>query len=165
MPVRPSQLWKSLTPEQRVVAAEAFWKKDEESGVTTEQVEAVVLLAKRMNFRPKSMQALPVERRARLLAQVPEVPDTIAARALIGYHFEAQRPLMSAFLDALGITHEDGLITQDEVTPPPADKLAEAVRAVRGTFPAADVDLYVRTLSSLDGETWGAVDHEAPGSA
>jgi hypothetical protein len=165
MPARPSQLWKSLTPEQRVVAAQAFWKEDEESGVTAEQVEAVVLLAKRLHFRPKSMQALPVERRVRLLAQVPDVPDAIAARALIGYHFEAQRPLMSAFLDALGITHDNGLITQDEVTPPPADRLAEAVRAIRVTFPAGDVDLYVRTLSSLDGETWGAVDPETPGSA
>jgi hypothetical protein len=162
---RPSQLWKALSPDQRTVAAQAFWSDDSQSGTPAEHLEAVVLLARRMNFRPKSMQAMPVERRAKLLAQVGDLSDTIAARALIAYHFAAQRPLMAAFLDALGIAHDNGLITADEVTAPPADRLAEAVRTLRTSFPPADVDLYVRTLSALDGETWGALDAVTPGSA
>ena len=34
----------------------------------------------------------------------------MAGRALILYHLAEQRPMMGAFLDALGIAHENGLI-------------------------------------------------------
>ena len=61
---------------------------------------------------------------------------------------------MGAFLDALGIAHENGLITEEDVATPAADKLAAAVQTVRGSFPSDDVDLYLKTLATLDGETW-----------
>jgi hypothetical protein len=93
-----------------------------------------------------------------LLAQVPEVSDTIASRALIAYHFVAERPLMASFLDALGIAHDNGLIAADEVSAPDRDKLAAAVQKVRKEFPADTVDLYLRTLVALDGDTWGGLD-------
>ena len=51
-----------------------------------------------------------------------DVSDAVASRALIAYHFVAERPLMGAFLDALGITHDQGLINEDEVAPPDAAK-------------------------------------------
>lgn len=153
MPVRPSRLWKDLTPENRLIAAEAFWR-DDQADAGMQQIEAVVAIAKRLNFRPKSIQALPLERRAKQLAHMPDVSDGIATRALIAYHFSARRPLMAAFLDALGIAHEDGLIKEESVPPPPREKLTEAITRVRTLFPPADVDLYVRTLASLDGETW-----------
>jgi hypothetical protein len=164
MPARASQLWKSLSADQRLVAAQAFWSDDETGGTSAEHLEAIAMLARRMNFRPKSMQALPAERRARLLAQVADVSDGIAARALIAYHFAAQRPLMAAFLDVLGIPHDNGLITAEELAPPSADRVAEAVRAVRESFPHSDVDLYVRTLSALDAETWAGADPDVPAS-
>ena len=139
--------------ENRVVAADAFWR-DEESDSGVQQVEAIVTIARRLNFRPKSVQALSLEKRSKHLAQMADVSDAVATRALIAYHFAAKRPLMGAFLDALGISHEDGLIKEESVPPPAKDKLAAAITAVRGTFPAEDVDLYVRTLAALDGETW-----------
>ena len=41
----------------------------------------------------------------------------MAARALIVYHLAEQRPMMGAFLDALGIAHENGLIQEDAAKP------------------------------------------------
>jgi hypothetical protein len=153
MPIRPSRLWKEMTPETRLAAADAFWRDDQaEAGM--QHVEAIVAIAKRLNFRPKSVQALSFDRRAKHLAHMPEISDAIATRALIAYHFSARRDLMSAFLDALGIAHENGLIKDESVTPPSRDSLVTAVTQVRRTFAPADVDLYVRTLASLDGETW-----------
>ena len=142
-----------MTPETRLAAADAFWRDDQaESGM--QHVEAVVAIARRLNFRPKSVQGLPLERRVKHLAHMPEVSDAIATRALIAYHFSARRDLMSAFLDALGITHENGLIQDESVTPPSRDKLVTAISHVRRTFAPADVSLYVHTLASLDGDTW-----------
>jgi hypothetical protein len=98
-----------------------------------------------------------VERRAKHLAQMPDVSDPIATRALIAYHFAVQRPLMAAFLDALGIAHEDGLITGEDVPAPTAEAIAAAATTVKAAFPADDLDLYLRTLATLDGDTWANV--------
>ncbi len=159
MPVRPSKLWKDLPAEKRLVAADAFWR--DEQGLE-QQIEAVIVIARRLNFRTKSVQALPIERRAKLLAQVHDVSDTIATRALIAYHFSAERPLMAAFLDAVGIAHENGVITADDVAAPEADRLEAAALQVRAAFPAEAVDLYLRTLVALDGDTWGKIDTILP---
>src|SRR5262245_20369321 len=143
MPVLPSRLWKDMPLENRLVAADAFWR-DEQSDAGMQQVEAIVSIARRLNFRAKSVQSLPIEKRAKHLAQMADVSEAVATRALIAYHFAAKRPLMGAFLDALGIAHEDGLIKEEQVPPPAKDKLAAAIKAVRGSFPPVDVDLYVR---------------------
>lgn len=158
MPERPSQIWKHLPVETRVQAAEAFWNDSESPEIGVQHAEAVVALSRRLNFRSKSLQALPVDKKARHLAQMPDVSDAVATRALIAFHFGSRRPLMAAFLDALGITHDNGLITAEEVAPPAAERVAAAAQAVRRSFADADVDLYLRTLAALDGDTWGNLD-------
>ena len=115
---RPSQLWKEMPVEKRQLAAEAFWRDNESPEIQAQHVEALVAIARRLNFRAKSVQALPVERRAKHLAQMRDVSDALATRALIAYHFATQRPLMTTFLDALGIAHDEGLITAEDVAPP-----------------------------------------------
>lgn len=158
MPDRPARLWKDLPADKRVRAAEAFWRDEQSPEIQLQQLEATVMLAKRLNFRPKSVQALSVERRARHLAQVNDLSDAVATRALIAYHFATQRSLMAAFLDALGIGHDKGLITDDPVAAPDRERLRAAVLAVKSSFEAADVDFYVRTLAALDGDTWRGLD-------
>jgi hypothetical protein len=72
------------------------------------------------------------------------------------YHLAAQRPMMGAFLDALGIAHENGLIQEGSVAPDQA-KLGPAVTALANAYPAADVSIYLNTLLCHDPETWGAL--------
>jgi hypothetical protein len=160
MPERPSQLWKDMPSEKRLRAAEAFWRDAESPDIQVQHMEVIGTLARRLKFRTRSIQALPVERKAHYLAQLPDVSDTVAMRALIAYHFADQRPLMGAFLDGLGLAHDNGLITAEDVPPPDADRLAAAVDLVRGAgqFTPADVTLYLRTLASLDAETWANVE-------
>ena len=117
-----------------------------------------MLLARRLNFRAKSIQAMPLDKRAAHLSRVGEVSDAIASRALIAYHFQQQRPLMAGFLEALGIPHDNGLITEENVSAPEAERLAAAIEQIRGAFPAEDVEFYLRTLAALDGDTWGGIE-------
>lgn len=151
---RPSKLWKKMPSDRRVAAAELFWS-DEQS--TEQQLEAVAALAAHMKFRAKSVIGLPVEKKAKYLSTLPSVSDAVAARALVNYHLDRQRPMMGAFLDSLGITHEDGLIAEDNVTKPDAEKLKAAATELASKFPADDVSLYLSTLVSQDPETWGAL--------
>jgi hypothetical protein len=64
---------------------------------------------------------------------------------------------MSTFLDALGITHDNGLIADDAAPALDEAKLPQAVEALRAQYPAEDVDLYLHTLRLQDHKTWGGV--------
>jgi hypothetical protein len=165
MPDRPSDLWKGMPPEKRVQAADAFWRDSDSPDIRAQHLEAAAALARRLKFRPKSIQTLPIERRAKHLAQLPDVSESVATRALIAYHFQAQRPLMGAFLDALGIAHEEGLITAEDVSAPGADAIGAAADTLRAAFPPEDVALYLRTLATLDGDTWVNVEAALSASA
>jgi hypothetical protein len=137
--------------DQRLDAADLFWN-DEHSA--DQQLEAVASIATHMKFRPKSVLGLAPERRAKYLATLPTMSDSIAARALVTYHLERQRPMMGAFLDLLGITHENGLINDDNAVKPDAAKLKTAATELVTKFPQHDVSLYFATLVSQDPETW-----------
>ena len=149
----PSRLWKKMTLEQRQRAARAFWEDEE---AANDQVQAALLIAQQKKFRPKTVVSLDVDRKARHLASLASLPDAIAGRALIVYHLAEQRPMMGAFLDSLGITHEHGLIQEEEVKPD-ASKIAPAAAQLAQQFPPADVRLYLDTLLCQDPETWGAL--------
>jgi hypothetical protein len=151
---RPSKLWRKMPVERRIDAAGLFWD-DEHSA--EQQVEAVSAIASHMKFRPRSVISLAPDKRAKYLAQLPTISDTIAARALVNYHLERQRPMMSAFLDLLGIAHENGLISEENVPKPDAAKVRAAANDLAAKFPADDVSLYLSTLVSQDPETWDAL--------
>ena len=86
------------------------------------------------------------------------MPDVLAARLLVSYHLAHQRPMLRAFLDALGIPHEDGLITAEvEGADPGRDASRPPSTALEAAFPPDDVSLYLATLLSQDPETWGAL--------
>jgi hypothetical protein len=140
--------------EQRVDAAGLFWD-DEESA--DQQMEAVASIAQQMKFRPRSVLGLAPEKRARYLAQLPNVPDAIAARALVTWHLERQRPMMATFLDALGIPHDNGLITEETVAKPDEEKVKAAAAELAAKYPATDVAIYLSTLVSQDPDTWSAL--------
>jgi hypothetical protein len=151
---RPSQLWKQLSPERKLVAADAFWRDENASA---EQAEAVAAIAQRIKFRPKSVIGMPPEKKARQLAALPAVSEVVAARLLVAYHLAERRPMMGSFLDALGIKHDQGLIEDEDVQPPTPDALKGAARTLVASYPSEDVSLYLSTLIWQDPDTWGAL--------
>jgi hypothetical protein len=151
---RPSQLWKQLTVEKKRQAADAFWHDEH---AADEQAEAINLIAQRIKFRLKSVVAMPVEKKTQYLLSMPAVSEMLAARMLVAYHLQHQRAMMGAFLDALNIRHEEGIIAEEEVQPPTADALKQAARAIASSHPAEEVSLYLSTLVWQDPTTWGAL--------
>jgi hypothetical protein len=153
-PLTPAHIWREMTAEQRLVAAQALWA-DQES--VPQQVEAVQAIARQLRFRPQSVVTLAPEKRARHLASLHTVSESLASRALVVYHLSAQRPMLEAFLDSLGIAHEGGMIAEESKQVPDEGRLREAAAALRARFPAADIRVYFRTLAVQDPDTWGAL--------
>lgn len=152
---RASQLWKLMTEGQRRQAADAFWSEGEAGA---EHAEVVGMLSRRLNFRVKSVLALPLDRKIKYTAGLAAVSDAVAGRLLVTFHLTHQRAMMSAFLDALGITHDNGLIADDAAPALDENKLADAVSALRDKYPAEDVDLYLHTLRLQDHRTWNGLE-------
>jgi len=152
--IRPSRLWRLMPLDLRVAAAGAFWA-DEQAAL--EQAEAVALIARQIKFRPQSIMTLPIDKRAKHLGGLVQVSDLLAARLVIAYHLEHQRPMMGAFLDALGIAHEDGLIKDESPTTPDVATLDTGVKTLAATYPKAEVARYFWALLWQDPETWGGL--------
>jgi hypothetical protein len=156
---RPSRIWKTMPSDTRLLAADAFWRDDESPEVELQHVEALMAIARRLNFRQKTVRGMPVERRAAALARIGDVSDALATRALIALHFQHRREMMGAFLDALGVEHDHGMIAnEDGIEAPSADALAKAIETLRAGFPDPDVTLYLRTLVAVDEDTWTHLD-------
>ena len=151
---RPSQLWKQLPPDRKALAADAFWRDD---NAAVEQAEAIAAIAQRLKFRPKSVMALPIDKKARYLLSIAGVSELLAARLLVAYHLFHQRPMMGSFLDAVGIRHEEGLIADEDLQPPSPDALSAAAATLRASYPQDDVTLYFSTLVWQDPDTWGGL--------
>lgn len=147
-------LWRELPPDLRLKMAAVFWE-DAES--VTQHIEAVHAMAKQFKFRPQSILKLPIDRRARQLAGMSKVPEGVAARALVAYHLTERRPMLEAFLDALGIPHEHGVIDETPAGPPDPERLTSAVDALVSAYPAADVRLYLRALTAQDPDVWSGL--------
>lgn len=152
--MRPAKLWRTMSADRRAAAATAFWT-DENAAL--EQAEAIALIARQIKFRPRSVQALPVDKRAKYLAGIAQVSDLLAARLLVVYHLEFQRPMMGAFLDALGIPHVDGLIEEETPKTPTPEAIGAAADMLAAGYPKGDVGRYFWTLLWQDPETWGAL--------
>ena len=156
---RPAALWKAMTDTQRQAAAQAFWQ-DEES--IAERTEVMLLLSRKLNFRYKSVETMAPARKAAHLLKLAQVSEGVAARLLVTYHLATQRKMMGAFLDGLGISHEDGLIADEDVPKPEEAKLEASAKAIVAGYPAEDVRLYFTTLLMQDPETWAGLEQFIP---
>jgi hypothetical protein len=151
---RPSRLWRQMPDERRLEAARAFW-----AGELPEEYrqEAVLAVAQRLNFRPRTVAALAADKKARHLAGTTRLSERLAGHLLVAYHLAAQRPLMQAFLDRLGVSHTDGVIADEGVKVEP-EAVRQAALEVASSFPAEDVSLYFATLLAQDPDTWQALE-------
>jgi hypothetical protein len=153
------QIFKRLDEVRRRQAAEAFYS---DPALADFHRAADAFLARLKNFRPQFIRKLPLEKRVAYLAAAPLTPD-LASQLLVSYHFAHQRPLMAAFLTRLGIANENGLISDDvALAPPSAEDLVPAVAALRASFPAEDVEIYLQTLLSQNPDTWAGLAASLP---
>jgi hypothetical protein len=145
------EIWKALSSEDRFKAAEAFWA---DGTVGPQQQAAMQLLAKRYNFRPKTLKTLSGERKAKMLVELP-LPGDIVMLLLASFHLTHRRQMLVDFLDALAIPHKEGYLADDvEVPPPSSEAVAKAVDTLKAKYPARDVELYLETLHMQDPEFW-----------
>ena len=124
-----TRIWKHLPPEERLAATNAFFKETppELAGI------ALGVLVKARHMRPQAARKLPAEAQARILASVLDPGEPLAQGLLVALHLAERRPLLSAFLDALGLPHEGGLL-KEEADQAAAGDRGGGARGARGAL-------------------------------
>lgn len=147
-------LWKQLDEARRIQAAEALYA---DANLKDFSTAADAYIARSKNFRPQFVKKLPAEKRAHYVAQMPISPE-LAAQLFVSYHFAHQRPMMTAFLNSLGVPNDQGLIKDDaEVSPPTSEAITRAGQELLGKFAKEDVEIYFSTLVSQNQEAWSGL--------
>ena len=148
-----TRVWGALPPDVRAEAARAVYGRDREDPAARRLADAAIAAA--LRFREVAVQKLPVERRVAHLARLPHPDESLASSLLLALHLGGRRAMLAAFLDALGIAHEDGVIRDAaHLEPPSAEALSSACSVLFRRFPRDDVEIYLASLLALDPETW-----------
>jgi len=146
-----TRLWKSLPLEERQRAALAFFTEPapELAG------SAIGALVKARHLRPQAARALAPDAQAGILATVLDPGEPLAQGLLVSLHLGERRALLAAFLDALKLPHEDGILKEEADAEPPVDETrARSGLAALSAFPAEQVATYLNTLWLQDPERW-----------
>ncbi len=144
------RLWKGLGPDERLKAASHFWQEPPAEVVGA----ALGVLVKARHMRPQAARSLAPAAQARILATVLEPGETLAAALLVSLHLAQRRPLLVAFLDALGLAHVDGVLQEETEQPPLREEDARKAASTLGAFPRPQVATYFNTLWLQDPERW-----------
>ena len=102
-------------------------------------------VAKSLRFRPQGVKKLPIDQRARRARALLETTRNVElAYELFGaYLLKSRKDLVTGFLDATGVAHEDGMIEDIERAQPDVARIAGAVAELDAKHPAEDVTLYL----------------------
>jgi len=102
-------------------------------------------VAKALKFRPQMIRKLPMEKRAQQARRLIAGPaNAELCYELFGtYLVKTKKELVTGFLDATGVAHEDGMIQDMDDDGPAADKIGAAVKELDSTFAPEDVTLYL----------------------
>ena len=116
-------------------------------------------VAKAVHFRPQAIRKLPMPRRARKAkAILISTSNAELCYELFGtYLIKDHKELVTEFLDATGVEHEEGMIEDLDNNKPDAAKVPAAVKSLEDKFDAEDVTVYL----ALCAEQWpdvGALD-------
>jgi hypothetical protein len=109
-------------------------------------------VAKVMKFRPHAIKKLPMPQRSKRAKRILETgANAELCYELFGtYLIREHKDLVTGFLDATGVEHEEGMIEDLENNKPDAKKLKDAIAELDGKFDAEDVTLYL----ALCAEQW-----------
>ncbi|HWA16577.1 MAG TPA: hypothetical protein VG817_09090 [Gemmatimonadales bacterium] len=147
-----SRVWKALAPAEREAALQSI-ASDKES--RPQFLQMVMTLPRYRTFRPQAVARLKGAELVSALASASQVPNELIQTGLIRLHLPARASMLGAFLEALGIPHEGGLITEGvTVALPEGGRITDAIAGLARRFPPREVTIYLLSLVAIDPPTW-----------
>lgn len=153
--MRPHQIIAAMSPEDFERLMEGLGAESPEAVTSTIMAAAQVL-----KFRPKFLLKQPPAKRLQSVksAMGRVTANHLAEELLAVYFLKCRLPLLEEWLDLMGLEHEEGILTQEEVPCPEASELEKKVGEFRGADEDPDRDLLLRVFSAQAAIEWPALD-------
>jgi hypothetical protein len=121
---------------------------------------AVEVMAPRMGVRVPILIEMPKTQRHAAWIQILARPDmeVLSFNLLSTWLIETQRPMLCAWLDALGIEHGENGCADTFPPEPDAALLKKGVDALLKQFDPQIFNLYLRAFNQIDETQWPALD-------
>jgi hypothetical protein len=112
-------------------------------------------VAKAINFRPQAIRKLPFAQRAKKARQIVLAKHNaeMCYEMFGAYLIKTKKELVTKFLDATGVEHEDGMVEDLDKSAPQGSKVAAIVAELDQQFPPDDVTIYL----SMCAQQWPGV--------
>jgi hypothetical protein len=149
-----SRVWKKLPREERRLAATTFLREPPPELYAT----ALAAIVRARRVRPQVARAMSPDEQAGALSGILDPGEPLAGSLLVALHLGERRPLLAAFLDSLGVPHENGVMKDEaEGQVLEATTIDRAARELAARFPGEQVALYFNVLLLQDPERWAAL--------
>ena len=121
---------------------------------------AVEVMAPRMGVRVPTLLEMPKAQRHATWIQILARPEmeVLSFNLLSAWLIESQRPMLCAWLDALGIEHGENGCADTFPPEPDAGALKKGVDLLLEKFDPRVVGVYLRTFNQIDETRWAALD-------
>jgi hypothetical protein len=121
---------------------------------------AVEVMAPRMGVRVPTLLETPKAQRHATWIQILARPEmeVLGFNLLSSWLIESQRPMLCAWLDALGIEHGANGCADNFPPQPDAAALRKGVDLLLQQFDPQIVGVYLRTFNQIDETQWAALD-------
>lgn len=153
--MRPHQIFAAMSPEKCEQILSRLQETSPEAAQSTVAAAAVAL-----KFRPKFLlKQPPAKRAASVKRAMSRVGSAAMAEELLAVYFlKCRLELLTEWLDQMGLEHEEGILTQDEVPCPEPEALAKQVEAFEAVDDDDDRRLLLRVFSAQAAIDWPALD-------
>lgn len=121
--------------------------------------QTVAAAATSLKFRPQFLRKQPLAKRISAIRRSLARPaaSELAEELFAVYFLRCRLDLLTSWLDLLGLTHEEGVLTDAEAICPEATTLATIVSSFRARQDP-DGDLLLRAFASQAAIDWPALD-------
>ncbi|MDD4932201.1 MAG: hypothetical protein PHO89_01880 [Methylacidiphilaceae bacterium] len=116
----------------------------------------VELTSRRLGVRQAKLLEMPKLERHDLSRRVLSLPEseTISAHLFSHWLVHHRAPMLCAWLDTLGISHDGQGVVEEFPQEPPAEKLRDALEGLLARFPSQDVAIYLRLFNEIEDVGW-----------
>jgi len=116
---------------------------------------ALAAVAQARHVRPVFLERQPRAERNKVMLSVLSKPqlDTAAAAFIRAWLVQKQKAMLVDFLNALGITHEDGVV-EDLPGSMEEEKLKAAIELLLGKYPHETVAVYLNAFNDMNAANW-----------
>ena len=153
--MRSYQVFAAMPPERALAMLRALSEKSPQ--MFRQSVDAAALATR---TRPVYLRRQPFEKRSeavrRALSRV--AANALADELLAIYFLECRKPLLTEWLDRVGVTHDEGTLEENTPAQPPQDRLREAVEAFLSKEDDPDRTLLLSAFAAQEAVDWPALE-------